>query len=61
MSEFLSANFQFLTVKFSRYLNRCVFVMIKNICTNEDTKENVIRMKHSFSETSKEGEIRNKS
>ena len=26
--EFLSENFQFLVVKFSIYLNRCVFVMI---------------------------------
>ena len=28
ISEFLSENFQFLVVKFSIYLNRCVFVMI---------------------------------
>ena len=26
--KFLSENFHFLTVKFSLYLNRCVFVMI---------------------------------
>ena len=27
LTEFLSANFQFLDMKFSIYLNRCVFVM----------------------------------
>ena len=27
-SEFLSENFQFLVMKFSIYLNRCVFVML---------------------------------
>ena len=27
ISEFLSEHFQFLVVKFSLYLNRCVFVM----------------------------------
>ena len=27
-SEFLSENFQILVVKFSIYLNRCVFVMV---------------------------------
>ena len=33
VSEFLSDNFQFLEVKFSIYLNKCVFVMVPN---NED-------------------------
>ena len=31
MSEFLSEIFQFLVVKFSIYLNRCVFVMLDTI------------------------------
>ena len=32
ISEFLSENFQILVVKFSIYLNRCVFVMQTAIC-----------------------------
>ena len=29
--SFLSQNFQFLEVKFSLHLNRCVFVMVRNL------------------------------
>ena len=31
--SFLSENFQFLEMKFSIYLNRCVFVMVFVLCT----------------------------
>ena len=38
---FLFENFQFLEVKFSIYLNRCVFVMFSNIALFiEPTSEN---------------------
>ena len=33
ISEFLSENFQFMVVKFSIYLNRCVFVMVFSLKT----------------------------
>ena len=33
--SFLPENFQFLEVKFSIYLNRCVFVMIPKICIQQ--------------------------
>ena len=38
--EFLFENFQFLVVKFSVYLNRCVFVMSKKVAfeNNEHIK-----------------------
>ena len=33
ISEVLSENFQFLVVKFSIYLNRCVFIMKRKVLT----------------------------
>ena len=43
ISEFLFENFQFLVVKFSIYLDRCVFVMLYMytcICKLIDSKRN---------------------
>ena len=38
ISEFLSENFQYLVVKFSVYLNRCVFIMRKIYGTCTDSQ-----------------------
>ena len=47
ISEFLSENFQFLEVKFSIYLNRCVFVMYFLLMKCQQ-KQNMRSFSHNF-------------